>query len=113
MSCKIAPQLMAVKLIIVEDGLTYMVYRSLPFSGFAMTRYQCMVTLMTIKYLGATLHNPVAHGSPWLYDLFTIIHDHGSAWSSTVVLKFISIIHMYSFQQNIFQFMDIKFDKTH
>ena len=72
-----------------------------------------MVTLMTIKYLGSTLHNTVAHGSPWLYDLFTIIHDHGSAWSSTVVLKFISIIHMYSFQQNIFQFMDIKLDKTH
>ena len=113
MSCKIAPQLMAVKLIIVEDGLTYMVYRSLPFSGFAMTRDQCMVTLMTIKYLGATLHNTVAHGSPWLYDLFTIIHDHGSAWSSTV--GFISIIHMYILisTKYIFQFMDIKLDKTH
>ena len=81
MSCKIAPQLMAVKLIIVEDGLTYMVYRSLPFSGFAMTRDQYMVTLMTIKYLGATLHNTVAHGSPWLYDfllsfMILVVHGH-------------------------------------
>ena len=40
---------------------------------------------------------------------------HGSAWSSIAV--FISIVHMYSFQQNIlkvvFQFMDIKLDKMH
>ena len=51
MSCKIAPQLMAVKLIIVEDGLTYMVYRSLPFSGFVSLFHHSVLVDLNVSMM--------------------------------------------------------------
>ena len=63
MFCKMAAQLLiVVKLIMVEDGLTC--GHGLPWSGFSVTRHHFMVTLTTIKNLGAILQNIVACGSP-------------------------------------------------